>query len=339
MISNLDDIFIDADLEKKIEEHIVAKPIRTLFDYEIKYQNILIIKNGKVKFPGRAGKKKADCGSFKFLYKCSCGSANKIVIKSCNNINCPNCFIDANRRSSNDITKRLLAILRYERKNGKMKPHFNHSTFGPNTNQKKKYKNKKHEYYNERPEEMDYINYKKFKKKYMLVLKKYGASGVLFFHAYRKLEIHDKKVIFVYSPHFHFIGNLWIPKNHFENYGFIIKKIRDKNDKIVKLYKEKHLKSTTGYVLSHTTYFEGCKNRVWIGAYSYNKLKKINEKTDYIYIVCEECNEYLYRMDTELYRYDDERFYFRNLIYFALDFFGELIPLREKKYSYNLEKS
>ena len=159
---------ISPSLYIDIENPIPIKK-KQLTKAEKLYKHVEIHHAPYIKFPGRFGSKKFDCGSIKYVYSCDCIKTTKIIRKSCNNINCPNCYITANRRHGKEITRRLIKILRQQIRQKKIKPHFNHITFGP--------KNAPF---------MTYDEFLKWKGSIMRKVKKCDASGVLFFHAYRK---------------------------------------------------------------------------------------------------------------------------------------------------------
>lgn len=303
------------------------------------YKSVKIIHKDTILFPGRFGKKKNDCGQFNFSYSCDCGGLVKNVYKSCNNVNCPNCYTNVLRRSKKRITKKSLKVLELLKTSGKKKfPHFNHIMFGPKPTRLITENN------------FDYLVFKKFKRKYLRIIKKYKGSGVLFFHAYRKKVIkietawktnpNREKVrettVLRFSPHFHLIGNIWIPENHYRNEGFVIRKIKNKEtNRIIKIYKESHLHSVIGYLLTHTTYYEGTKMSSWIGEYSSYYVKKINERTEYEYVICEKCEEYAYRILASPFDIDDNFYYYTKYWKSSLDFDN---PLRKKHEIYELIK-
>ena len=137
-----------------------------------------------------------------------------------------------------------------------------------------------------------------------------------------------------FSPHFHLIGNIWIPENHYKNEGFIIKKILDKKtDRILKIYKSEHLKSVVSYLLTHTTYYEGTKMTSWIGDYSSYYMKQTNKSIEYEILICPECDEYAYKITTYPDDVDDNYYYFTSYWKTCLDYDR---PLRKKTEIYDL---
>lgn len=257
------------------EDLKIPRKKRSLTKAEKFYSNIKIPSKNSILFAGRYGNKKDDCGKFKSAYVCKNGYKTHIILKSCNNRDCPNCYITALRRLNSKISQRILKILILENL-----PYFNHITFS----------RKEEEY----PEEMDSKFYSSDKAKFLRVLKKYNASGVVFFHAYRKNK--DNKTM-RYSPHYHLLGRMWIPSNFYEKHKFICKKIKNKKtNKTVKIGTEKHIKSLVGYLLTHTTYFENTKMTTWIGDYSYAKLRMVNKHYEYEEILCPVCKKPLYRL-------------------------------------------
>ena len=254
-------------------------PKEPLTDGEILYKEIEVLHVGNIKFVGRFGLKKDTCGQFKRLYACDCGCSKKIIKKSCNNLNCPNCYITAIRRLRKVIAIRCKKIIDMKETLGFM----NHITFGYSLD--------------DSPVVYTFEQYKKFKRKIVNIIKKCGGAGVLIFHAYRKNE---SETLMFYSPHFHMVGNMWISPDFYDEYGFICKKIEDiKTGRIVKFRKIEHLKSTIGYLLTHASYYENKKLSVWFGKYSYNKLKKIDIEKIEEFPICEVCQSNLYLVETD----------------------------------------
>lgn len=287
------------------------------------YKNVIIQHQSGILFQGRFGSKHDDCGNFKSAFSCECGKTTKIIYKSCNNINCPNCHVVVNRRSARRIGLRLFKILSWLRdKMNVDNPSFNHITFGFRPEDSPDIHSKK-----------DYIKFKNF---FMKILRKYNASGVLFFHPYRKEYVTEKFTgRLIYSPHFHLIGNMWVPPDFYKKYGFVIKKIKNrKTNVVVKLFKLNHIISTVNYILTHTGYFENSKMSVWIGDYSYRKLKEINRTESYEYYVCDDkkggCGSFVYKIDLgniaigEPYCFDRDYYYIRSWWRNMLDHYTKL---------------
>lgn len=302
---------IQAKLTHLNEEFKIPRTKNFLTDSEKLYKKVKIFHYGKILFPGRLGEKKFDCGTIKSIFVCDCGTTSRVKKKSCNNHNCPNCHTVAKRRLAKKITTRLLEILNLRKKEGVAKPHFNHIAVSPD---KKKL-----------PELLTFEQYVKYKAKVVRILKKYNMGGVFFFHAYRikivvkeivwktnKNRFKDKTFEYMYySPHFHLIGNMWIPPDFFAKHGFICTKIKVKDsNRLVKLFKKNHINSTVNYLLSHSTYYQGKKISVWIGDYSYNKMKKVNIKKDFEFSICPVCESYLFRLEEEPFDIDENYIYF-----------------------------
>jgi len=314
--------------------HKIARPKNSLSDSEKFYKNVKVIHHSDIKFPGRFGKKKENCGQFKFAYSCYCGNLTKAILNYCNNVNCPKCYIMALRRSAKRISYRLKRIKDFKRyKKHERKPFFNHIVIAPE----------------EYPEEMNYHEFQKWKERYLKVIRKYNGSGVLFFHAYRLKRItvpwktdHTKLreiTVLRYHPHFHLIGNIWIPRSHFETEKFVIKKVRHKaghkkEGQIIKLYRTKHYLSLSRYLLSHTTYYENTHMTSWIGKYSYRKLKQGQKEITYDVVICKMCDEPAYKIDSSPMDVDNDFYYFSPYwkSYLDLDF----PPLRKKIIMYDL---
>jgi hypothetical protein len=302
------------------------------------YRNVPIDHYPQIQYQGRFGTKTEKCGSFKHLFMCDCGHTKKILLHSCNNINCPNCHITANRRMAKQIATRLDAIYRLWIRSGWAKPHFNHIVISPPNDERL-------------PDSWKFKNFKEYQKKKRQILrdlKRWKASGVLIFHPYRKTVIKKrvswktdpkrmktiKTIKLVYSPHFHLLGNMWIPPDFFQRYGYICTKLRnDDNDKIVKLYRFRHYYNRANYLLTHSGYYKDKKTYVWIGSYSYNQIHMYDRKVHYSHVICEKCERLVWHYEGEVIINDVGKLIIERDYQISLN---RDYPLRDKKIYYEL---
>ena len=105
------------------------------------YHEIFIDRYGKIKYPGRYGKSKeiidpimdnlmeGSCGVFKSAYSCEGGCTSHVFLKSCNNINCPTCYLSSIKKTAMRETKRFDGIIEFLHKLGFKKCYLRHITF------------------------------------------------------------------------------------------------------------------------------------------------------------------------------------------------------------------
>ena len=239
------------------------------------YHAIKVNHHGNILYPGRFGHTKKDekaCGKFKSAYSCLCGDSKEVFLHSCNNINCPKCYINSIIASSERATDRFNHIIKFLRTRGFTRTYLRHIAIAI------------------KPVQItDYHDLVKVRNKVRNILKKYGFSGLLIFHPYRINKYASPKEL-VYSPHFHFFGHCWIPNNFYKKHGFIVTHIRW-------LYNSKSVYNSIKYVLTHAGYFYKKHILTWFGHYSYAKLVKINEYKDSEPALCETCEDNIYKVD------------------------------------------
>ncbi|GAH71796.1 unnamed protein product, partial [marine sediment metagenome] len=226
---------------------------------------------------------------FKSAYVCDCGSAWNVFLHSCNNINCPRCYINSIRATAKRDRNRFDQIDKYLSKKGFKKRFLRHISINIQEKEVLKWLGKKEIY--------DYDDLKVVRTKVMKILKKLHFSGLLIFHGYRRSR-DDKGVLIYplsmsYSPHFHFIGHGWIPNNFFKRFGFTISHLRW-------IFNSKSCYNGIKYCLTHAVYFNGKHILTWFGHYSYNSLRKINQFKEYEDVLCESCEDRIYLLDLPL---------------------------------------
>lgn len=271
-------------LESEVKDYVIVKfKKKVLTKTEKLYNDIKINHHGLIKYPGRFGKTvvgEKKCGSFKSAYSCENAHGFHVFLHSCNNINCPKCYINSIIATSKRVTTRFDNLNILLKKIGFKKRFLRSISI------------------NILPEEIfDYEDLQKLRARITKILKQLNFSGLLIFHAYRRQKgiCHGMKYFSLpatmfFSPHFHAIGHGWIPNNFFKKFGFIIKHQRW-------LFNSKQVYIKVKYLLTHAGYFNGKHILTWFGHYSYNKLKKVNERIEYESKLCESCQERIYKID------------------------------------------
>lgn len=272
------------------------------------YHEIPVDHYGLIKYPGRFGTTKKvsndddyDCGSLKAIYSCTCGCTRKAFPYSCNNINCPECYINSILETCDRETDRFSHILQLLYDKGFRKPYLRHVVYSPPKNE-----NALHNSY----------EYNKAWNKVKNIVKEFNWSGMVIFHPYRRARDEFDNLIvphvLVYSPHWHIIGHGWIPQWFGKRYDAIFESIRV-------IYNQKQLYNTIKYLLTHAGYYPDKHITRWFGQYSYNKLTKKNCHK-IIEPVKSQCDDYIYNIDL----YDLEWSENDGLIEFSSDWYNYL---------------
>lgn len=304
---------INKDLGYKIKK-------KKLKFYEKFYSQIGVKSYGFIRYVGRHGEAKTDvenrkaCGKFKNGYSCGCGKTREIHLYSCNNINCPICFRKAYKRTAKRDTERFVNIARYLRQLGFKNVFFRHEVISPPDDEaysKLLKSGKKFDKTLVRPKLIYFKDYKKWKAKVIRVLRKYFHSGLLVFHPYR-VKRGSQGLVMHYSPHIHFIGIGWIPRNFFKKHSCILTRIRN-------VYTEKAMNSLLNYLYSHAGFFENRHINSWINHFSYNKLCRINEYKSVSPIICENCESEVYKIELEPDVITDKYIYYPETMYSFLN--------------------
>lgn len=279
----------DFTLSPRIENIKIRKFKKKTFAEKF-YHRIPIDDLSPILYPGRrswivSGDK--ECGTFKSAYSCENGCTIKVFSHCCTNINCPTCYLASIKKSSMRVAERFEKILKLLKKLNLTKTGIRHISF------------------NVMPRKINvYRDLMLERKSLTLIIKKYVGSGILVFHPRRfEKDAAGEKVFplnLVYSPHFHFIGHIYLPK------GDIFEKKHGFNySAISRLYNRKSVYNCVKYLLTHAGYFKNRHILTWINHYSYNKLVKINVHKHKTPIQCIMCGERVYRVDVLNDRYHD----------------------------------
>ena len=291
---------ISEDLEFGYNELKIQKSRKTFA--EKFYHEIPIDHYGSIRFPGRFGYPihfidrsnpnfdiDKSCGVFKSAWSCFCAFLSYVFVNSCNNVNCPTCYLSSIKRTAMRETKKFDGIVEYLHKMGFRKCFLRHVTF------------------NIKSVPMPtFFDYKKEKTKLYNIIHKLGGRGLIIYHPYRIGKDMNGKYIYplkmVYSPHFHFIGHIWIPRNFQKRFGFNVW-FGDQDSqgfggkKSAWLYNSKDVYSAIKYCLTHAGYYEGRQIAVWVGCYSNSQIGKINIEKESEDVICEKCHDKVYKID------------------------------------------
>lgn len=270
------------------------------------YKNVEILKQTKgFIFSGR-GKSKEFCGEYSKTYSCECKHTTKVIHHSCNRLECPVCFHKVIRRTTSRIVERFKEIKKALIKIGE-KPYFRHISFNTVW-------------------DINVLNYTKYRRKLLRILKKYNLSGILIFHNHRKKTIKGKwkapsgrqyttsiKALDI-KPHFHFVGWGYLPNetDFKDKHKFTYTNITSKNFSRTKSYTKvrrrlvsrkrlnmRGIKGVIGYLLTHTSFIPGKHSYSWTNKFSYNQMRKIEIINQLDPVVCENCNSLCYKIINE----------------------------------------
>lgn len=318
-------------MEVKAENHenfndfisISKEPINKSWSEKF-YHKIPVRHYGLTKYPGRFGSKKEypkECGTFKSFYSCEKGCCQKVFLHTCNNINCPRCYIFSIRNTARRTAERFTKIIEFWDYLGITKAPLKHYSFNilpvsiPNK-----------------------LSFKNVKKEIIKIIRENGGNGILIYHPYRrkKSRCHGKRYYvrpqeMVYSPHFHFIGHIWIRKGKSfqKKYGFNYSYIRT-------LHNEHMAYTAIKYCLTHAGYFSNSHILIWFGQYSYSKLIKINEYKEVETIYCEICEFEIFKVDltpVQILEYKDRI----SIPWYYYDYFNYNHYLKDVKIIYDLK--
>lgn len=244
---------------------------------------------------------KRACGSYYGSYICECGKTRVSRMNYCYRPTCKICQHKAITRQVQRITEYITKIEDLEGSPLKL-AHYTFNTIAETKAGKILFPIK------------DIISYRYYKKKLIRILKKYGATGTLIFHPYRK----NWKLINIGVPavkksgHFHFIGrfnNLIDGGAFFRKHKFTYKNITYNQYKAGKLAEPylngiNHIANVLRYNLSHGAVLsKNMQTYSYIGKFSPYYYKKINKLTIETEVLCEkDCKKPLRLLDT--YRYE-----------------------------------
>ena len=297
-----------------------------------KYYNVIKVNHyGLLKYPGRFGrtvKGEKACTTFKSAYSCECGSAMNIFLHSCNNIDCPECYINSIRATAKRDRDRFNQIDKYLSKKGFKKRFLRHASINITEKQIKKWLGKGSIY--------DSDDIQVVRVETMKILKKLHFGGILIFHGYRRRRTDEGELVYplemVESPHFHFVGHGWIPCNFLKKFGFTLSHIRW-------LFNSKSVYNAIKYCLTHASYFAGKHILSWFGQYSYNSLRKIDLFKEFEALECKDCAGNIYHINLPLDDYGNsyvkESKDFVVIPWFWKIYLNYDIFLKEVKISYN----
>lgn len=281
---------------------------------ELDYENISLV--GRTKYLADR------CAAYRGSYICPCAKTRKSVVYYCKRVACEICFHKVITRQIIRIGQRLE---KYESLTGSPLE-MDHYTFNINDEiHVGKERILKQEIYNT----MD----KRLVQNWIIrIIKKYGFTGIIIFHPYRKdkaaMEFNGGVPALKKSGHFHLVGNFEnLPKSNdfYEKYKFTYKNIsakkysdaketrnkmedQEKREKLdIDIPLKKHLMgvepvlNVLKYLLTHSgSYERNSQNYSYIGKLSSYYLKKVNEQIDYEVSVCDDCNEALGKVSKEI---------------------------------------